>query len=147
MTKLNKQNKNNLAHCLPDNVLMISIVALTRFPLFSGTEHVYIPSGPTGAPILARRTCWAYTTLYNVSVVSPKFDAVKAEPEGVYQFPIAPIPLSEFLQQAILTLLVSHINVFPGSSWLEGWPPISAIFTESPSLRVLDPILKNNSAN
>ncbi len=127
---------------------MIFIVALTSVPLFFGTEHVYIPSGPTGAPVLARRTCWEATTLYNVSVVCPKIAAVTTGgPVGGYQFPIAPIPVSEFLQQAILTLVVSHINVFPGSSRSEGWPPISVIFTEAPTLRVLDPILKNNSAN
>ena len=125
------------------------IVALTSVPLPStGTEHVYIPSGPTGAPLLARRTCWACTTLYNVSVVIPKFAAViTGGPVGGYQFPIAPIPLSEFLQHSTLTLLVLHINVFPELSWLEGWPPISVIFTESPSLTLLDPILKNNSAS
>ncbi len=80
---------------------MILIVALTSIPLLSGTEHEYIPSGPTGAPLLARRTCRVYTTLYNESVVNPKFAAViTAEPEGVNQFPITPILVSTFLQQA-----------------------------------------------
>ncbi len=93
------------------------IVALTSVPLTSGTEHVYIPSGPTGAPALARRTCRTCTTLYNVSVVCPKLaKVITGGPVGGYQFPIAPIPLSEFLQQFTLTLLVSHINVFPGTS-------------------------------
>ncbi len=99
---------------------MTLTVALTRFPLLSGTEHVYIPSGPTGAPLLARRTCRVCTTLYNEFVIGPKFVAViTAEPEGVYQFPIAPIPVSVFLQQFIFTSVVSHINVFPGSARLD----------------------------
>ena len=127
---------------------MILTVALKRIPLLSGTKHVYIPNGPNGIPILAKRTCWVYTTLYNVSVVCLNlFKVITGGPVGGYQFPIAPIPLSEFLQQFTLTLVVSHINVFPGSSRSGGWHPISVIFTESPSLRVLDPILKNNSAN
>ena len=108
---------------------------MTLFPFTPlGTSHLYTPGGPAGFSVgLVRRTFSVKPLLMKLYVVSVRRGTTVLL--GNIHSPTAPpfglLLLSAFLQQSMLTLVVTHVNELPGARLVPS-EPTSEMSTESP---------------